>query len=254
MHHIKNQYGLNLMTAGEGLPLVFFHGWGFDHRIWLSLVPLLGEYYQLILVDLPGFGASPLMDWSQFKEALLTQLPAQSVVVGWSLGGLYATRLVVEEESRFLSLVNITSSPRFTAQEAWPGVDPALLQQFYQRLAANSEETLNEFIRLQLQKSDYSWPVDQVPQGLAAGLDILAHWDLRDTLHQITIPSCFMFGRLDPLASVKTMQAMQELYPALKCVLFPKAAHIPFLSHPTEFIHELRNFFNEALFYYRNGY
>ena len=49
------------LSYGQGKPIVFFHGWGFDHQIWLPLVPLLNNKYQLILVDLPGFGQTPMM-------------------------------------------------------------------------------------------------------------------------------------------------------------------------------------------------
>ena len=66
---------VHLNYFGQGKPLVFFHGWGFNHQIWLSLVPLLKERYQLILVDLPGFGLTPAMEWPEFKMQLLDILP-----------------------------------------------------------------------------------------------------------------------------------------------------------------------------------
>ena len=80
---------VNVVNYGEGRPLVLFHGWGFDTCVWRSLLPLLTHQYQLYLVDLPGFGLTPLMEWDLFKEALLNQLPRRFALVGWSMGGSF---------------------------------------------------------------------------------------------------------------------------------------------------------------------
>jgi pimeloyl-[acyl-carrier protein] methyl ester esterase len=62
---------VNIYKYGEGYPIVFFHGWGFDSQVWLPLAPKLMLNYQLIFVDLPGFGHTPIMDWDLFKDILL---------------------------------------------------------------------------------------------------------------------------------------------------------------------------------------
>lgn len=119
---------VNIRSYGEGLPLVFFHGWGFDSRIWLPLVPQLSRDYQIILIDLPGFGHTPIMEWELFKKFLLEQLPKHFALIGWSMGGLYAIRLAVEEPDRVYKLINIASSPRFLYTDLWPGVSPEVLK------------------------------------------------------------------------------------------------------------------------------
>lgn len=121
---------INIHSYGKGFPLVFFHGWGFDSQIWLPLVSKLSMDYQLILVDLPGFGHSSIMDWDSFKELLMAQLPHQFALIGWSMGGLYAMRLAVEEPGRVDYLVNVTSSPRFLNSDLWPGVSLDVFKRF----------------------------------------------------------------------------------------------------------------------------
>ncbi len=66
-----------ITLKGQGYPLVLFHGWGFDHRIWADLAPLLSACYTVYLVDLPGFGQTNFMEWAEFKHVLLMQLPAE---------------------------------------------------------------------------------------------------------------------------------------------------------------------------------
>ena len=53
---------LNYKIEGYGPPLLLVHGLGVTFSIWKELVPRLSPYYKLILVELPGNGASPVAD------------------------------------------------------------------------------------------------------------------------------------------------------------------------------------------------
>lgn len=235
---------VHLVKHGQGMPLVFFHGWGFDHSIWLPLVTALQDSYQLILVDLPGFGLTPAMDWDEFKNRLLQQVTEPFSLVGWSMGGLYATRMAIEEPDRVRHLMNISSSPRFISDDQWPGVAPQVFVNFYNNLTEDTSRTLRDFLSLQMNKSKVDWKPNTLPsaQALAAGLAVLDEWDLRSKLSQITIPACYLFGRLDPITPVKTMVAMEEAFPNFKYILFQRSAHMPFLSEQQPFISELLGF------------
>ncbi|HAT9096795.1 TPA: pimelyl-ACP methyl ester esterase, partial [Legionella pneumophila subsp. pneumophila] len=41
---------IHLDKYGQGMPLVLFHGWGFDSQIWQPIIPYLKPKYQIILV------------------------------------------------------------------------------------------------------------------------------------------------------------------------------------------------------------
>lgn len=235
---------IHLTSHGQGKPLVFFHGWGFDSQVWLHLVPQLTENYQLFLVDLPGFGASSAMDWVCFKEQLLSQLPEQFSLIGWSMGGLYATRLALEAPKRVRCLLNVASSPRFICDANWPGVAKDVFYQFHEKLATDAQATLGEFISLQTNKQDLGLMPKQLPAtaSLAMGLKILDSWDFRKALKTLELPVGYFFGRLDPITSVRTMRVMQKQYPNFHYVLFNKSAHMPFLSHAQSFVTHLRDF------------
>ena len=235
---------IHISRYGQGIPLVLFHGWGFDNQIWSPLIPFLKDRYQLILVDLPGFGLTPMMDWHSFKKHLLEQLPSKFSVAGWSMGGLYATRLAIEEPHRVHCLLNINSSPRFITDTLWPGVPKEVFLNFYKNLSTDINKTLHDFIALQSNKNKFEFVLGVPPsrEGLEKGLTVLDTWDLREGIKSLSQPTCFMFGRLDPITPVKTMHTMQMLYPDFKSVLFDKAAHMPFLSHTELFIEEVLEF------------
>lgn len=235
---------IHLSKFGHGSPVVFFHGWGFDRQIWQHLVPLLESEVQLILVDLPGFGFTPMMDWNSFKSNLLKQLPRQFSLVGWSMGGLYATRLAIEDPDKVKALLNITSSPRFIKDNDWPGVDQAVFMRFYSNLSTDLTATLNEFVSLQMNYKKLEVPLGNSPsfEGLEHGLNMLEKWDLRDQIQHLKMPVAYYFGRLDPITPVKVMEKMQLVYPEIHYVLYKKAAHMPFLSHTDLFLKDFLEF------------
>ena len=226
------------------MPLVFFHGWGFSHTIWLSLAQALEKDYELYLVDLPGYGKSVSLDWESFKTELLHQLPEAFAIAGWSLGGLFASRLTIEEPSHITHLVNIASSPCFIRERDWPGVDKQVFAEFCSNLVAEPLETLMKFVGLQLNGQSLQKKHLSLPSALSLqeGLKILAEWDLREALGRIMKPTCFMFGRLDTITTRRTMAAMQARYPQFRYILFSKAAHMPFLAEQEMFITCLREF------------
>ncbi|WP_419421093.1 alpha/beta fold hydrolase [Legionella sp. D16C41] len=240
---------LNINKIGNNdKTLVFLHGWGFNQLIWKSLLPKLMEQFSIYLIDLPGFGQSSLMNWEKFKAELLNHLPKQVALVGWSLGGLFATRLAIEEPKRISHLINVASSPYFIKDTYWPGINQQTLAQFYTNLSQNPEKTTAEFIALQLQNFSLntfdikSEVFSSSKEALANGLNILANWDLRPSLNQLISQTCYMFGRLDAIVPRHLLPRMQELYPQFNYILFPKAAHMPFITHQADFIDKLRSF------------
>ena len=235
---------VNIIIHGTGHPLVLFHGWGFDAQIWTSLLPMLTKQYRVFLVDLPGFGSTPFMDWDAFKTSLLAQMPARFALAGWSMGGLFATRLAIDEPLRVTHLVNIASSPHFIRKEDWSGVDAKIFEAFYNDLTINPLKTLQQFVTLQLQGQTSMLMLSETTSevGLCGGLDVLLNWDLRQELLKLNGPVLYMFGRLDTIMPRKTMATMQRIYPHFNYMLFAKSAHAPFLSHPDEFIRALKGF------------
>jgi pimeloyl-[acyl-carrier protein] methyl ester esterase len=156
------------------------------------------------------------------------------------MGGLYATRLALEEPNKVQCLVNVTSSPKFIGDELWPGVPKEVFINFYKSLSVDADSSLRDFIALQTNKQQNSIELGCLPskEGLALGMDILKCWDLREALKHLSVPTCYMFGRLDPITPIKTMNVMQQSYPNFNYILFNKAAHMPFLSHQELFIDE----------------
>lgn len=244
---------------GQGPDLVLLHGWGMNGAVWHGIVPSLAENYRVHLVDLPGFGNSPLADGVDYSLSWLAEqvaavLPEKCHLLGWSLGGLVASQIVLNHPERVASLITVASSPCFMARDEWPGIAPKVLTGFNQMLAGDFRQTIERFLAIQAMGSEHArddirqlrhWLAERpAPQlaALEAGLGLLADIDLRDELASLSLPWLRVYGRLDSLVPKAVIPLLDERYPASRSVTFNKASHAPFISHPTEFVEAIRHF------------
>lgn len=51
---------LSYSVEGEGRPLLLVHGFGIPYNIWKNLAPLLRPHFELVMIELPGIGKSPM--------------------------------------------------------------------------------------------------------------------------------------------------------------------------------------------------
>jgi pimeloyl-ACP methyl ester carboxylesterase len=88
--------------AGAGEPLLLLHGTGSSRGVWKPIIPLLARQREVIAIDLPGHGESPLaagveptpIGYALVVAAILDRLGLQSVdVAGNSVGGWTALEL-----------------------------------------------------------------------------------------------------------------------------------------------------------------
>ncbi len=231
--------------------LVLLHGWGLNHAVWQQLLPQLTAHFMVLTPDLPGFGCAvscpdPYL-LADVAAMLAAQIPAGSLVLGWSLGGLVATQIALDYPAKVKALALVASSPCFVAGDDWPGMAPTVLKQFAMALAKDVALTIDRFLAIQALGSDtarqeikllkqalLSLPLPQ-SAALAGGLTLLAEHDLRSRLTELRIPVAGCFGRLDSLVPIAMLEKLQTLLPTATLTILPKASHAPFISHPVEF-------------------
>lgn len=248
-------------TIGSGPDIVLLHGWGIHSVIWQFVVAELRHDFRVTVIDLPGFGRSSSLDDYSLEnviESILAVAPTTAIWVGWSLGGLIATKITRYHPERVVKLVCVASNPSFLNQNKnWPGIAQSLLEKFADDLSQDYVGTLMRFLLLQfyghpLDKSMLSWLQANLFQygkptmaTLLASLQLLKQLDCREDLKCLADKVLFVLGRLDTLVPARLAQALYALLPGVRVTVLPKASHALFLTHQSEFINEIRQFAHE---------
>jgi pimeloyl-[acyl-carrier protein] methyl ester esterase len=242
---------------GEGKDLVLIHGWGMNGAVWKQTVEALSSHFRVHVVDLPGYGYSAdshAGDLQEMAEKVLADAPDQAIWLGWSMGGLVATHIALRYPQRVTKLVTVASSPKFSAERPWRGIQPDVLAAFTEQLAQDFSATVEHFMALQAMgsptaKQDIKLLKDAVltrpapnPDALMTGLELLAEVDLRSQLCDISMPFLRLYGRLDGLVPAKVAKDMDILHAGSESHIFSQSSHAPFMTEPEEFCSQLIDF------------
>lgn len=240
-------------VADRGDPMAFLHGWGLNRQVWADLSPALSAVCRPLLLDLPGHGRSnagpPLGGLQEWAEAVLASVPAHSIWLGWSLGGMVALQAAVSQPAAVRGLILVAANARFSQSKEWPcAVATPVLEGFASDLERDYQGTLNRFLALQARGDERARDTVRrlrrqlaeggmpQPEALRGGLSILREADLVTNLPQVTCPVLLIGGAYDNLVPVAALERMAAALPAAELCIIKGAAHAPFISHPEEFI------------------
>lgn len=248
---------LKIASQGQGIPLVFIHGWGLNSAVWQPSLVELQTDFEVITVDLPGFATNKSYQLEQYSLVKLADIIQKSVAkpaiyIGWSLGGLVASQLSITHPSQVLGLVTVASSPQFVEHENWPGIKANVLALFHQQLAQDTTKTISNFLKIQAMGSPHIRQdvkkmrdlVMQHPQPnqqvLDDSLKLLETSNLSAELKDIKQPFLRLYGKLDGLVPKQVIPLIDALAPNSDSYIFEQASHAPFISHQVEFLSVLK--------------
>ena len=226
-----------VLIAGEGFPLVFFHGagtvTGFD-----ALLPL-AESCRLIVPNHPGYGASAddpsvddIHDYVRHHLDVLDALEIEELALaGHSMGGYMAATFAVYENSRVKRLV--LASPLGLRVPEHPTADIFTIpdEEFLGRLAADASifegkipmpptpEFLAERYRESTSTARLFWNRNYDPK--------LSKW-----LHRLTMPTLILWGDGDQIIPVEQASHWAELIPNSTTTILPGVGHLLFDESP----------------------
>ena len=167
----QNYYFFN---KKKSIPVVFIHGVGLDHQMWVKQVNYLNEF-SILTYDLLGHGKTPfnkdklsLKDFSDQLLGLLDYLKIEKInLVGFSLGSLIALDFSSRYQEKIDKLILIGTTYKRSDQERSlvlerynqaklnkPISKQALKRWFSDKYLENNPETYNLFINLLNKKPD----------------------------------------------------------------------------------------------------
>ena len=226
--------------SGTGKTVLLLHGWGDDSRTFALLGGYLSESYEVIALDLPGFGRSAafdrpwtLDDYAAFTAAFLKKIGVENLhaLVGHSNGGAIAIRGCALGYFAPRKLVLLSSAGIRTMQRG-----RKLALKFLSKTGKAVTLVLPETWRQRLRSKWYA----------AIGSDMLAVPHLRETfknvvtqdiqadVQEITIPTLLIYGEQDTATPPQFGELFHELLPESTLVLMPGAGHFVHLDRPRE--------------------
>ncbi len=210
-------------VTGSGRPDVLaLHGWG---RTRADLAPAVAARSAL-LVDLPGFGASPAPaaawgspDYARLLAPLLDDGPPWTLL-GHSFGGRVAVQLALLRPERVGALV-LTGVPLLRA--AGGGRSPAayrLARALHRR--GLLPETRMEQLRQRYGSADYRAASGTMRDTLVR----VVNEDYRSLLPDVRCPVELVWGALDTAAPLSMAQEASRLLPAAELSVSPQSGHL----------------------------
>jgi pimeloyl-[acyl-carrier protein] methyl ester esterase len=260
--------------SNKKTPLVLIHGWGLNSGVWQPLIEkfLRNEVnandneLEIITIDLPGFGKNHHVNITPYSltnicRHIAEKIDRPAVYLGWSLGGLVATKMALSYPEKVLGLITVASSPHFveninkeiSSRETagnfndWPGIKQNILINFHQQLSEDIEKTLRNFLKIQAMGSphirqdlkeitklvmQHKLPSQQT---LANSLQLLSSSDLRLQLTNVKQPFLRLYGANDSLVPTSIIPLVNKLAINSEQHIFNAASHAPFISHADDF-------------------
>jgi pimeloyl-[acyl-carrier protein] methyl ester esterase len=250
---------LPAVVEPAALPLVCLHGWGMNLRVFDLLRDALADDRDTLAIDLAGHGQSPWVidhiDFAAQVQDVLALLPPRCVLLGWSFGAKLALQLAATHPERVAALVLISATPKFAQSPDWShGLDAAAMRAFRAVLEQDWQQTLSDFVWLQLRGSRHAEAAQRVmvaalasqgapqPEALRNGLMLLGEIDLRSLVPSINSPVLLVNGQHDRVTPPGAARWLADNLPQAQRVEIPRAGHAPFVSHHAEVAQAIRAF------------
>lgn len=230
--------------------LVFLHGWGATGNIWHRQVEAFSSPDIKVLT--PTF---PLWEVSWLGEYLHPLPLAETVLVGWSLGGMLLLEALSQKPVAPAGLVLVATPASFCERPDHPHGQPrAVVRALRRTVREDPRRGLADFAGrcLASGEGDFREEIfqDFRPQkngaDLASGLDYLINTDLRPQLSKIPAGALIIQGDQDDIVSPAQSEILQHYLKDARLLRIPGAGHAPFLTRAHEFNGILKEFLGEG--------
>ncbi len=233
--------------AGHGEPLLLLHGIGSTRGDFSALLPRLAEHFDVLALDLPGHGQSPVGTWpptvAALTDAVESDLDARGLGRVHILGNSLGARIGVELAARHRALSVVALSPSGLGLPA---------ERMHQGVLMATARTLTRTLR-PLLGTLASTPAGRT--ALLAGMrarpweasesealamrggfaDSTGFWsmlwwavlqDVPTGLHRVDVPVLLAQGAVDVVGAGQTPRYL-ALIPGSRFRLLPAAGHAP---------------------------
>lgn len=239
---------LHTTQSGQGKPLVLLHGLGERSEFWEYQVPVFAQHYQVICVDLPGFGRSPasaqppsITGMAQQVWQTLQQLQVTDFfLLGHSMGGAVAQQLTLAHPLSVRKLVLANTAPSFrprTLRHRFELFYRLLVMRVMGAARLSRISALRQFPRddqAELRRKSIARAASLHGNVYVESLRALTQWSVLDRLREFTMPVLVLAAEHDFISRADSVQFAYGL-PRGRFRLFPNTHHAMAMEVPEDF-------------------
>ncbi len=244
---------IEVERMGSGSPMLVLLSEEAAYERTSPFIQELARTHELVIPQAPGFGNSDRPDWigspddiSYIYLDMVEQLGLRNIpVLGLSLGGWIAAEMAVKDDSFISKLVMVNP---FGVKIGGPFDRD--IQDIWTLHPAKVAEL--KYYDTDFGKRDYSNTPEAEITIVARNLESFARfcWDpymhnpkLKIRLPRIKVPTQFIWGENDGVASVAYGKAYSQQIPGASFVTVPKAGHYPQIEQPAAVAQLVNAFF-----------
>lgn len=261
MSNIINSLSVFTIGNKESPPILFIHGFPFDHFMWDEQVKKFNQNHYCVTYDVRGLGSSPVGDGQFTMESFVDDLENiidnlnldKPILCGLSMGGYILLRAVERMENKLGGL--ILCDTKSLADNDEGKVNRA--RGIKQINDEGTEQYVSQFIAncftenfKRKNKTEYETIVNRSikydPIGLKGCLLAMAgRTDTTQYLKNISIPTLVICGEEDKLTPPDIMKSMSDKIKNSKFVAIEHAGHISPVESTKRVNDEIDNFLNQ---------
>lgn len=242
--------GLQVITTGDKSrkPIIFVHGFPYDHTMWDKQIDHLKDKYYCVTYDIRGLGSSAVGDGQYTMESYVDDLfkiiaeleLTKPALCGLSMGGYISFRAVERSLETFGSLILCDTRAEADTDEGKLGraskikqINEEGIEAFVNSFvptcfAQDTIDNRSDLFQGVLNKCKANDPVG-VKGALIA---MLSRTDTTNYLSKIEIPTLIIVGENDALTPPVVMKTLHMNIPNSKFVIIPKAGHMTPIEEP----------------------
>jgi len=248
---------------GQGPPLVFIHGAWSSHKWWKYQIANFAQKYRVLIYDLRGHGQSlsfinefSIPSFANDLNLILKNIGIEeTVLVGWSLGGMIAIEYFLQQPQKTKALIlistrlqrqpiwkrkmwlsylrarlnlmmNLSAPRKFNLQEATFPDEKLLGQEEIKKMfSATINPEVNEWIKDDLK--NFTW------QNFWQIAKNLWDWEIsQEKLAKIHMPILILVGEKDQITPPSLAQSLQQAMPHSQSFTIKEAGHLLPLEQP----------------------
>jgi len=248
MNKTINGISVNLFGNENNQPVIFIHGFPFDHSMWNNQIEALKENFFCIAYDVRGLGESVIGDGQYTLEMYVDDLfdiidelrLKEPFICGLSMGGYISLRALEREQNKFKGA--ILCDTRSDADNNEGKLKRAgTIKQINREGAENFIENFISGLFADTTKKGNATLYNSFtnkykktnPIGVkGASIAIMSRTDTTPSLPLISIPVLAICGSFDALTPPLLMRSMSEKIIGADFAVIPRAGHLAPLENP----------------------